>query len=98
MKWVEIVKLRSVGNAPESLKTFLSEATGNGQSGLAEMRIYRHAVWETDWALHLHWETEKPQKDGSTLGIRLSHALKEFGPVDHSVWIEEILISQKGEE
>lgn len=89
MKWVEIVKLRSVGNGPEPLKTFFSEVSRNGQSGLAEMRIYRNAGWETDWALLLHWDSEKLQEDGSVLGIRLSQALKEFGPVDHSVWIEE---------
>ena len=90
MKWVEIVKLRSVGNAPEPLKTFLSEVSRNGQSGPTEMRIYRHAGWETDWALHLYWESEKPLQDGSVLGVRLSQALKEFGPVDHSMWIEEV--------
>ena len=89
MKWVEIIKLRSVGNAPEPLEAFVSTVSRNGQSGLTEMRIYRHAAWETDWALHLHWESKKPLKDGSVLGIRLSQALKEFGPIDHSVWIEE---------
>jgi hypothetical protein len=89
MKWVEIIKLRSVGNAPEPLEAFVSTVSRNGQSGLTKMRIYRHAAWETDWALHLHWESKKPLKDGSVLGIRLSQAPKEFGPIDHSVWIEE---------
>jgi hypothetical protein len=98
MKWIEIIKLRSVGKAPEPLEAFLSAVSRNAQSGLTEMSLYRHAVWETDWALHLHWESEKPLKDGSPLGIRLSQALKEFGPIDHSVWIEELGIKRQGEE
>jgi len=89
MKWIEIIKLRSAGKAPESLKGFLSDLTRNGQPGLTEMRLYRHAAWGTDLALHLYWESEKPQKDGSSLGIRLSQTLAEFGLVDQSVWIEE---------
>jgi hypothetical protein len=90
MKWIEIIKLRSAGKAFEPLMAFLSAVSRNGQSGLTEMKIYRHAAWETDWALYLHWESEKPQTDGSVLGIRLSQALKEFGPIDHSVWIEQV--------
>jgi hypothetical protein len=90
MKWVEIIKLRSAGKAPEPLKAFLSTIARNGHSGLTEMRIYRHAVWESDWSLHLHWESEEPKKDGSALGIRVSQALKEFGLIDHSTWIEEV--------
>jgi hypothetical protein len=41
-------------------------------------------------ALHLYWETEQPEKNGSALGLHLSQALKEFGLIDHSIWIEEV--------
>ena len=90
MKWIEIIKLRNAGNTPEPLESFLSAISRNGQSGVTRMRIYRHATWETDWALHLYWEAGTPQKDGSILGIRLSQTLVEFGLVDHSIWIEEV--------
>jgi hypothetical protein len=89
MKWIEIIKLRSAGKAPEPLESFLSAIAKSGQRGLTEIRIYRHATWETDWSLHLHWESEQPRKDGSALGLRLSQTLAEFGLVDHSAWIEE---------
>lgn len=92
MKWIEIIKLRTAGKSPEPLKAFFSMIATNGHSGLTEMRIYRHVAWETDWSLHLHWESEEPEKDGSALGLRLSQALKEFGLTDHSTWIEEVLI------
>lgn len=90
MKWIEIIKLRSAGKAPEPLKAFLSAIATNGRSGPTKMRLYRHATWETDWSLHLHWESEKSQKSGSALGLHLSQALKEFGLVDHSIWIEGV--------
>jgi hypothetical protein len=90
MKWIEIIKLRSSGKAPEPLKAFFLEIDNNGQRGLRRIRIYRHVAWETDWSLHLHWESEQPGKDGSALGFRLSKALEEFGLIDHSTWIEEV--------
>lgn len=90
MKWIEIIKLRNAGEVPESLKVLLSGLLKNGPSGLAEARLYRHASWETDWTMHLHWETEQPEKNGSALGLHLSQALKEFGLIDHSIWIEEV--------
>jgi len=90
MKWIEIIKLRSAGKAPESLKGLLSDLTQKGQPGLIETRLYRHASWETDWTMHLHWDSEQPEKNGTALGIRLSQSLKEFGLIDHSIWIEEV--------
>jgi hypothetical protein len=44
MKWIEIIKLRSAGKAPEPLKRFVSEKTRHDQKGLLEIKIYRHAA------------------------------------------------------
>ena len=90
MKWIEIIRLRSAGYASESLKAFLSHFATNAQPGLIETSVYRHATWETDWSLHLRWESDGPEKNGSVLGLRLSQALEEFGLVDHSIWLEDI--------
>ena len=90
MKWIEIIKLRIAGRTPERMKAFLSAISKNGQSGLREIKIYRHAEWETDWTVNLYWQSEQPEKNGSALGLRLSQALEEFGLIDHSVWIEEV--------
>ena len=90
MKWMEIIRLRSAGKVSDALKGLLSDLSHNREPGLRDIRLYRHAEWETDWNLHLYWESQRPTLNGSTLGIRLSHSLKEFGPIDHSVWIEEV--------
>jgi hypothetical protein len=59
------------------------------QNGLVEIKTFRHAVLETDWSVHLLWESERPEQNGSSLGLRLAQALKEFGLIDHSIWVEE---------
>ncbi len=89
VKWLEVIKLRSAGEGSGVLEKFLLPMAKVGQSGLVEMKTYRHAALETDLSLHLHWRSERPEQNGSALGLRLVQALKEFGLVDHSVWIEE---------
>ena len=88
MKWLEVIKLRTLGNSEGILNEFLGEVAGVGHGGLVEMKTYRHAALETDLSVHLHWESERPEQNGSTLGVRLAQALKEFGLIDHSIWIE----------
>jgi len=53
------------------------------------VKIYRHAALETDLSVHLHWESERPERNGSALGLRLAQAFKEFGLVHHSIWVEK---------
>ena len=89
MKWVEVIKLRSAGMGSGLREELLLPARKAGQSGPVEMKAYRHAALDTDWSVHLYWESEGAEQNGSALGIRLARALKEHGLVDHSVWIEE---------
>jgi hypothetical protein len=89
MKWLEVIKLRSAGKDSELLKEWLLSIDKFSQSGLVEMKTYHHAALETDLSVHLHWESERPEKNGSALGHRLAQALKEFGLIDHSIWIEK---------
>ena len=89
MKWLEVIKLRSAGKGSGLLEELLLSVNKFSQSGLVEMRIYRHAVLETDLSVHLLWESEQPEQNGSSLGLRLAQALKEFGLIDRSIWVEE---------
>jgi hypothetical protein len=90
MKWLEIIKLRSAGNHTVLLEELFQRiANSDKNMGLVEMKIYRHAALESDLSVHLHWKSEKPEKNGSGLGIRLVQAFKEFGLINHSIWIEE---------
>jgi hypothetical protein len=89
MKWLEVIKLRSAGGSSGLLEELLLPISGSNQSGLVGMKTYRHATLENDLSLHIHWESERLEQNGSALGLRLAQALKEFGLIDHSVWVEE---------
>jgi hypothetical protein len=88
MKWLEVIKLRSAGKSSRLLEELLLSINKFSQSGLVEIKTYRHAALESDLSLHLHWESEQAEENGSALGIRLAQAFKEFGLIDHSVWIQ----------
>ena len=90
MKWLEIIKLRSAGIEEGLLEEFLRSLVTSGQSReLAEIKTYRHAALENDLSVHLHWESDRPEQNGTSLGLRLAQTLREFGLVDHSIWVEE---------
>lgn len=56
---------------------------------LVETKTFCHASLNSDLSIHLHWESERPEWNGSPLGLHLARALKEFGLIDHSVWVEK---------
>ncbi len=89
MKWLEVIKVRSAGDISGLRKGIVLPATQSGAEGRVEIGIYRHAALETDFSVHLQWVSERPKQGGSALGLRLAQAFKEFGLVDHSVWVEE---------
>ncbi len=87
VQWLEVIKLRSTSHGDKLLQSILQQMTHFGDRRLVEMRTYRHAVLETDWALHLVWESEGAEPNGSALGHQLARTLQEFGLTDHSVWV-----------
>jgi hypothetical protein len=89
VNWLEVIKLRSASRSDGSLEEFMRSIGQIKQSGLAEVKIFRHAALEMDLTVHLHWNSERPEQNGSSLGIRVAEGLKGFGLTDHSVWIEE---------
>jgi hypothetical protein len=89
VKWLEVIKLRAAGKNPGSLEELLRSMSQIKQRGLVEMQTYRHAALENDLSVHLLWESEHPEKNGSIPGLRLADAFKEFGLIDHSIWIEK---------
>jgi hypothetical protein len=62
--------------------------SANGQ-GLHDAMVSCHVSVPGYFALRLFWNTDTPQTRGSMTGLSLTQALKVFGLVDHSVWIEK---------
>lgn len=93
MEWVEIITLRSSGKINRQFVDELLERVPDCESPtdtprLVEVRAYYHSVVETDFSIHIRWESEPGRQDKSPLGLRLSTALRNLGLLNHSVWLE----------
>jgi hypothetical protein len=49
---------------------------------------YSRVLVDTDFSINISHNSKKVENGGSRLGLRLVAALKEFGLVNHSIWIE----------
>ena len=93
MRWMETIKVQSATGkehtAERQLTVLAHEVQKNPErQGLREASVSSHATVPGCFALRLSWDTDDPQPRGSTLGMSLAQSLKDFGLVDHSVWIE----------
>jgi UDP-N-acetylmuramoylalanine-D-glutamate ligase len=91
MRLLEIITIRSVGNIPKPLiSNLLSqiEQTHTAEKPVA-IKMYHHSGVNTDVSIHLHWRSISGSQGKSSLGMMLSHTLRDFGLLNHSIWIEE---------
>jgi hypothetical protein len=93
MKWVEMIELRSVDGNRELLESHLQQLMYDvdEEANTQTITAYRRVMIDSDVSIHLVHDSEDVEKSGgplSSLGVRLASALKEFGLVNHSVWIE----------
>ena len=91
MKQTEIITLRSAsaeitGQVIGDLIKHAELTHLNG--GLVEIRSYHNASVETDFNIQLFWESENGGLGKTPLGLMLYHSLRDYGLVNHSVWIE----------
>jgi alkyl hydroperoxide reductase subunit AhpF len=90
MKWLEIIELRSADNHRELLGSQLQKLIKevDKETKMLAIKTYSRVRIDTDFSIHLFHDSKKVEKSGSPLGLRLASALKEFGLVNHSIWIE----------
>ena len=90
MKWLEIIQLRTTKRTMEKLKSHLEalikEVEEETQKG--DVKVYSHMTINTDFSVHLFHDSNKVEANGSQLGLYLASELKEFGLINHSIWIE----------
>lgn len=91
MKCVEVITLRSLAKVNiETMDELLRQVFKSKISGFTpKIRIYRHSTVETDFSIHICWETEEQHPRGSPLGHQFTDGLKELGLLTHSVWVEK---------
>ena len=60
-----------------------------GEDGLVRVHMYDNASFQTDLALSLTWDTNSPDHRGSRAALSISDTLRNFGLVEHSIWLEK---------
>jgi len=90
MKWLEIIELRSVDSNRELLESQLQNLINelDKETKKQAIKAYSRLMIDTDFSIHLFHDSKKVENNGSPLGLRLASVLKEFGLVNHSIWIE----------
>ena len=90
MKWLEIIELRLAGTNIEQLESQFKELVNEVFDEMKDQAIksYRGALINSDYSVHLVHDSKEPDNNGSQLGLHIVSALKEFGLVNHSIWIE----------
>ena len=90
MRWLEIIELRTVDCNRGQLESQIQKLIGemNREAKKREVKAYLRAVIDTDFRIHLLHNSMNIEHGGSSLGLSLASALKEFGLVNHSIWIE----------
>ena len=91
MKLLEIIEFRSAESnrikLEKQLNNLLEEILIAEEA--QKIKIYNRLRVDNDFSIHLFHDSKKVENTGSQLGLRISSALKEFGLVNHSVWIEK---------
>ena len=87
---MEMIRLRTlparIGPATGLLLDLVKDA--ETEQGLAAVKLYQGADLRTDLAMSLVWNTDPPSNKGTKAGLGISEALRTFGLVEHSVWLE----------
>ena len=89
MKWLEIIHLRSIKEKPAKLakeiKSSLVEHSLKGDP--FHVQVFIHHTLTMDLSIHLQQETVGDQRPTAELGLALAEGLKEYGLVNHDVWM-----------
>ncbi|MFC1693007.1 hypothetical protein ACFL1R_05845 [Candidatus Latescibacterota bacterium] len=90
MRWLEIIELRSATSKWKKMATQIKKMITdlNRDTGNHSLTAYSQAMIENDFSIHLTHESCSVEKNGSSLGLHLASVLREYGMVNHSVWIE----------
>ena len=90
MKWIEVIELRSINSKRDrleaKLKSLMAEVAK--KENKQTITTYSRMLIDTDFRLHIHHESSKPEYSGSRVGLCFASALKKFGLVKHSMWVE----------
>ncbi len=90
MQWVEVIQLRITKRDTERIVSTVQRLAGESiqEDSCQKVKMYRRILVNTDLSILLFHDITAVEKSGSSLGLRISSALKEFGMVNHHTWLE----------
>jgi len=90
MKWSEVIMVRLAGRYAKEPVSTLRELINDLaiDVGHEAIRVFRREKLDSDICIVLFHDEIKTNPGGSTLGLRVVAALREFSQVYHTVWLE----------
>lgn len=89
MKWLEIIELRAAAINKGSLKEQLAQLLDE-QKNEANIKIYHNVQIDTDLSIHIWHESDRVEVNGSFFGKLVKELFRNWGLVNHSIWLEQI--------
>ena len=90
MEWVEVIQLRitrrDTAEILSTIKQLVEEA--RVEDSCQKIRMFQRTDVDTDLSILLFHGFSQVKKGGTSLGIRMRSALKDFGMVNHHTWSE----------
>ena len=96
MHLLEVIELRTARKKQDDLMEYFSTVVEDlsNKNEVDEFRIYSRVESETDFSIHIYYDSKEQSEEGTRLGLRLIDTLKEFGLVNHSIWIESVSLTK----
>ena len=90
MKLLEIIELRSVKVNKNDLEKQLNNIIQDliKAKEIQKIKIYKRLRVDSDFSIHMFHESDDIDGSGSPLGLRLVAVLKEYGLINHKIFIE----------
>jgi len=88
--WIEIIEIRSFPGSCNLLELHIKSFREVIQKKHPNqsIKVFSKANLNTDFVILIHNESIDYKSEGSKLGLQMASALKEFGMINHAVWLE----------
>lgn len=88
MKWLEVIDIRIVSKDHVLIESYLQQLYDQIKDKKQQIRIFNKLNLDTDFSIHLMFDSTDTNSKGSPLGQNIVSTLNEFGLVNHSVWMQ----------
>jgi hypothetical protein len=92
MRWLEIIEIRNVDmdqSLGEEQIIYLADQLNNEDNG-CRVSFYKNGINKTDYSFHLQHNSAFDELYISPLAEKVISILKDFGPVNHSIWMAKL--------